>query len=219
MKSRLFFSLVLLSGFFLTSLASAQRYSESLPDHLTFHVGGGFSTPTHAAGQDLDTGWDFAMGGGYKFNRYLSLNLDYGYNRWNLNDAALARFQEPGGRTSVWHLTLNPEVHFNPRGKVDFYTTAGFGLYHRDLILTEPVTATIFVCDPFFGFCFPEQTTINEVVAQFDDYKGGFNAGAGLSYRLGYSRMRFFSEARYERMFSSSGADLTYVPVTFGLRW
>jgi hypothetical protein len=28
-----------------------------------------------------------------------------------------------------------------------------------------------------------------------------------------------FGEARYSRMFTTHGNDLTFVPVTFGLRW
>jgi opacity protein-like surface antigen len=210
----------------LTPLAFSQRrhhpysYDGSTADKFNFSVGGGVSTPTDEAGQDLNTGYNFDVNGGYNFSRYVSGNLDFSYNRWGLNDAALARFQEPGGRTSVWSLTLNPVVHFNPEGKVDVYTTGGFGVYHSNLSLTEPFNETTFVCDPFFGFCFPQTGTVNEVVASFRTTKGGFNAGGGFSVRLGESsKLRFFTEARYHRMFNSTGADVTFVPVTFGIRW
>jgi opacity protein-like surface antigen len=214
MKYKRLFVLVLIAVF-----ASAPCAFGQVTDHLNVSVGGGVSTPTGDAGHDLNTGWNFAASGGYNFNPYVSANLDFGYNRWGLNAAALQRFQEPNGQASVWDLTLNPVVHFNPRGKVDFYTTAGFGVYHRDLILTEPFNTTVFVCDPFFNFCFPQNVTIDQVVARFDTTKGGWNAGGGFSYRIGDSRLRFFTEARYHRMFNSEGGDLTYVPVTFGFRW
>lgn len=198
---------------------AAAQFAEPITDKLNFSVGGGVSTPTEDAGKDLNTGWNMDISGGYNVNRHLSTNLDFAYNRWNLNDAALFRFNEPGGRTSVWSLTFNPVLRFNPRGKFDVYTTAGFGLYHRNLSLTQPVNTTIFVCDPFFGFCFPQTATVDQVVASFETYKGGWNGGAGFTYRIGDSRMKFFTEARYHRMFSSMGSDQTYVPVTLGIRW
>jgi opacity protein-like surface antigen len=207
---------------FLAPLAFSQHrysYDPGLGDKINVSVGGGVSLPTDEAGQDLHTGYNWDINGGYNINRYVSTNLDFSYNRWGLNDAALARFQEPGGRTSVWALTLNPVVHLNPRGKADVYTTAGFGVYHSNLSLTEPFNETNFVCDPFFGFCFPQNGTVNEVVASFRTTKGGFNAGGGFSVPMWHSGFRFFTEARYHRMFSSGGADVTYVPVTFGVRW
>jgi opacity protein-like surface antigen len=187
--------------------------------HLTFSAGAGPSFPTGAAGDDLNSGWNFGLSGGYNLTRHLSANLDFGYNRWGLNSSALAQFGEPDGHTSLWSLTFNPRYRFRPGKKLDFYTTAGFGLYHRNLELTQPATQTGFYCDPFFGYCYPVSVAVNEVVASFSTYKGGFNVGAGWTYRLGDSRWKVFSEARYQRMFTTYGDDLTAVPVTIGLRW
>lgn len=47
----------------------------------------------------------------------------------------------------------------------------------------------------------------------------GVNGGAGIEFRLGESHVKAFGEARYSRMFTTHGADLSFVPVTFGLRW
>jgi hypothetical protein len=47
----------------------------------------------------------------------------------------------------------------------------------------------------------------------------GVNAGGGIEFLLGESHVRAFGEARYSRMFTTHGADLSFVPVTFGLRW
>ena len=89
---------------------SQHRYSYDNPisDKFNVSAGGGVSFPTDEAGHDLHTGYNFDVSGGYNVNRYLSTNLDFSYNRWGLNDAALARFEEPGGRTSVWEVTVNP---------------------------------------------------------------------------------------------------------------
>jgi hypothetical protein len=40
-----------------------------------------------------------------------------------------------------------------------------------------------------------------------------------LEFRLGDSHLKAFAEARYSRMFTTHGNDMTYVPVTFGVRW
>jgi len=198
----------------LVALGAAAQVEE----HFNFSGGAGFSVPTDAAGRNLNTGWNFDLRGGYNL-AHLSADVDFGYNYWNLTSAALARFGEPGGYNSIWSLSFNPVYRFAPKSKADVYTTGGFGLYHRNLTLTRPATENVLVCDPFFGFCFPAVVGVTEVVASSSTYKGGFNLGGGVEFRLGDRRTKVFSEARYERMFSTHGTDLTYVPVTFGLRW
>jgi len=206
--------LVLLSVIFLAASCVAQR-----ADRLNFSVGAGFSAPTESAANNLNTGWNLDFRGGYNITRRLAADLDFSYSRSNLNSAALARFAEPGGDVGIWSLTFNPVYRLLPaRSPVNAYVTGGFGLYHRNLTLTQPVAVNTVFCDPFFG-CYPATFTVNQVVASFDTYKGGFNAGGGLEFRPFYSRVRIFSEARYQRMFTTNGDDITYVPVTFGLRW
>ena len=188
-------------------------------DRVNFSAGAGFAVPTATAGNNLDTGWNLGFRGGINVTRQLALDLDFSYNRWDLNEHGLARFGEPGGHVGIWSLTFNPVYHFLPRhSRVNAYTTAGFGLYHRNLTLTQPAITTGLICDFFFG-CFSASFPVDQVVASFDTYKGGFNAGGGLEFRLGESRAKVFSEARYQRMFTTNGDDLTFVPVTFGLRW
>jgi outer membrane protein with beta-barrel domain len=199
----------------LVALGSAAQVEE----HFNFSGGAGFSIPTDGAGKNLNTGWNFDLRGGYNLAPHLSADVDFGYNYWNLNSAALARFGEPGGYNSIWALSFNPVYRFAPKSKADFYTTGGFGLYHRNLPLTRPATENVLVCDPFFGFCFPAVVGVTEVVASSSTYKGGFNLGEGVEFRLGGRRTKIFSEARYQCMFTTHGTDLTYVPVTFGFRW
>jgi len=186
--------------------------------HLNFSGGAGFGMPTGHDGRNLNTGWNLDFRGGYNFSRHLAVDLDYSYNRWNLNSSALAAYGQPGGYTDIWSFSLLPVYHLFPRKKVDFYVLGGPGLYHSNLSLTQPTTATSLFCDPFLG-CFPETIGVNQVVASFTTYKGGVSAGGGVEYRLGNSHLKVFSEARYSRMFTTQGSDLEYVPVTFGLRW
>ena len=198
----------------LTMAASAQNWNR-----LDFSAGAGFSTPTDAAGRNLNTGWNLDFRGGYNVNRHFAADLDVGYRYWDLNSAALAVFAEPGGHVSVWSFAFQPMIRMLPRrSAANAYITAGAGIDYRNLTLTRPSTVTTIVCDPFFG-CFPAIVPADQVVASFSTAKPGFNAGGGFEVRLGQSRARVFAEARYQRMFTTHGEDLTYVPVTFGLRW
>lgn len=95
------------------------------------------------------------------------------------------------------------------------YIPAGAGLYYRAGRSVAPPTSPPSSTIPFLGFCYPALGTANQVIASFSTYKAGFNAGEGIEYRIGDHHWKIFSEARY----TSSGPDLTFVPVTFGVRW
>jgi hypothetical protein len=57
------------------------------------------------------------------------------------------------------------------------------------------------------------------VVASLSTYKLGYQAGGGVEFRIGHGGLKAFAEARYNQMFTTHGKDLTFVPVTFGIRW
>jgi len=72
---------------------------------------------------------------------------------------------------------------------------------------------------PVLGFCYPALVQGNQVVATLDTYKPGFNAGGGSEFHLGDAGLKAFAEARYHEMFTTHGTNLSYIPVTFGVRW
>ncbi len=202
---------------FVSLLASS--LSAQVLNRLNFSAGGGFSSPVESAGQNLNTGWNIDFRGGVNATPHLLADLDVNYSSMGLNSAALNYFGEPGGSVSVWSIAFQPMLRLLPRhSSVNFYATAGFGISYRNLSLTRPALVTSFFCDPFFG-CYPVTYTANQVVASFSTWKPGWNVGPGVEFRLGQSHARIFAEARYSRMFTTHGDDLTYVPVTFGIRW
>jgi opacity protein-like surface antigen len=210
-----------LAAITLLGTANAQ-YSRTENDRwsrIDFSAGGGFSEPLGRAGNNLDRGWNFDVRGGYRPSSHVALDLDFNFNHWNLNGAALARYGEPGGYTNIWSLSFLPMLSGSPHWHVSPYVFAGPGLYYRNLSLTAPGVVNTFYCDPFFGVCYPAAVGVDQVVASATTYKAGFNGGAGLEFPLGSSRLKVFGEARYSRMFTTHGTDLTFVPVTFGLRW
>ena len=121
--------------------------------------------------------------------------------------------------TLTWSFSFLPVLRGSPHWRVSPYVMGGPGLYYRNLTLTTPGLVNTVYCDPFYGFCYPATVGVDQIVASSTTYKMGFNAGAGLEFRLGESHVKAFGEARYSRMFTTHGTDLTFVPVTFGLRW
>jgi hypothetical protein len=191
-------------------------------------IGGGFSEPQGRAGINLNNGWNFDVRGGYKVihasrdsfqGAEVALDLDFNYNRWNLNQAALNKYGEPGGYMTMWSMSFTPAIYGSPHWHISPYLFGGPGVYYRNLSLTQPALINTFACDPFFGFCYQATVGVNQVVASSTTYKLGANVGAGLQFPLGHSPLKVFGEARYSRMFTTHGSDLTFIPVTFGLRW
>ncbi|HZR56370.1 MAG TPA: outer membrane beta-barrel protein [Terriglobales bacterium] len=211
---RVFYTILAGCTVLLCSFSSAQ-----VQQRFNFGGGAGFTIPTGRAANSLNTGWNINLRGGLNVSSHLAADLDFTYNHSNLNDATLARFNEPDGGMGIWSLTFNPVVKFAPKeSRVQPYATAGYGLYHRNLTLSRPSSVGTFICDPFFG-CFPAVVGVNQVVASNSTLKTGFNAGGGFDFRLGQHAVKLFAEARYHRMFTTFGQDFTFVPVTFGLHW
>jgi opacity protein-like surface antigen len=195
--------------------ASAQEFH-----HYNFSAGGGFSVPTSHASSSFNTGWNLDFRGGLTVSSNFLADLDFSYNQWGLTNSTLASFGQPNGHADVWSLTFTPVIRLAPHySPVKPYILAGAGLYHRGLVVSHPANFTTVYCDPFFGFCYPTVITADQVAASFSTYKGGFNAGGGLEYRVGNHNWKIFSEARYNQMFTARGPDLSFVPVTLGVRW
>jgi opacity protein-like surface antigen len=216
MRIKLF---ALLLGFGTCVLGTALAQETHNFSHIDASVGAGFTEPAGHGGKNMNTGWNVDVRGGYRATENVALDLDFNYNRWNLNNAALARFGEPGGYTTIWSVSFTPVVYGSPHWHIAPYALAGPGVYYRNLSLTQPGLINSLACDPFWGYCFPATFGVDQVVASAATYKMGFNAGAGLEFPFGHSPLNVFGEARYSRMFTTHGEDLTFVPVTFGLRW
>jgi opacity protein-like surface antigen len=209
----------LLLGLGTCTLGTALAQETHNFSHIDASVGAGFTEPAGHSGKNMNTGWNFDVRGGYRATENVALDLDFNYNRWNLNNAALARFGEPGGYTTIWSVSFTPVIYGSPHWHIAPYALAGPGVYYRNLSLTQPGLINSLACDPFWGYCFPATFGVDQVVASAATYKMGFNVGAGLEFPFGHSPLKVFGEARYSRMFTTHGEDLTFVPVTFGLRW
>jgi len=188
-----------------TGLSRGQEFN-----HITFEGGVGATIPSGAARDRFTTGFNFLLGGGWNLNPHIAGLLEFQYSHSALTQATLVNFGQADGFNRFWSLTANPRYTFHPQGRLSGYGTAGYGLYSRRLAFTDPSQAGGF-CDPFYG-C---QTVGAPVVAEVANYKGGFNAGGGVSYLLG--GLHFFGDVRYHRFLSHTYNEFT--TLSFGIRY
>jgi len=186
--------------------AAAQDFS-----HYAFEGGGGVSMPTGTTGDRVNTGWNLLFGGGYKFNPKVSALLEYHLDRFSLTNALLQNANQPDGFATYWSFTLNPRYTFHPKGNLSGYATAGYGIYHRRIAFTDPSQATGY-CDYFSGYCYGSGAP---VIAEFDNFKGGYNVGGGASYALGGGSLKFFTDVRFNRFIAVH--DNNWISLTFGV--
>jgi len=197
------------------SLVQAQTAE---PPRFTFDVGGGFTQPLGHLDGRIDTGWNIQAGAGVNIVPRLGVMVQFMYNEAGLNGSFLQSIGEPDGNFRLWGFSLDPIVHLNPRGHVDFYLIGGPGIYRRTVEFTQPTVATVTAFDPFFGYFFPVNVPANQVIGSFSTTKFGMNGGGGLSFRLGHGNAKLFAEARYIKMYTK-GTSTSLLPVTFGFRF
>ena len=198
-------------GLLAIGVASAQETS-----HFAFNIGAGFTTPLGNTGRYLDEGWNVGGGAGVNFSPYVGALIDLNYNSMGINSTTLGNFGVPGGGVHVFSATLDPIVHLNPKGRVDFYVTGGGGLYHRNQDFTAPSLTVVNGFNPFFGF-YPVAIPTTQILASSSVNKPGVDIGAGMAFGSKWHG-KFFAEAKYNRIFMGQ-YHTDYIPVTFGFRW
>jgi hypothetical protein len=173
-------------------------------------IGGGPAPVVGGTQNQLNTGWNFVIGGGYNFTPRTGFVLEFMNAGFGLSGRALQQNNAFYGDANVWSVTLNPIWRFRISGPIGGYIIGGGGFYQRETNLDESVQ--IFVPAPRGGFYAPG----TQYVHQYDD-TGGVNIGAGLTCNLGWGT-KLFVEARYHYLFTS-GYATQIIPVTIGLRW
>lgn len=197
----------------LCCLAALPGYAQ-MDWHPTAYVGAGATVPTVPFTNRVNMGWDISAGAGVT-NKHEGLMLDFTYNDFGINQNFTRQAGATGGSTRIWAFTLDPVVHLASEGAVDFYVTAGGGIYNRTVDFNNPGSATTANFDPWFGFSGPAGSAVG---TSYTTYHGGVDGGAGVAIRLGTSRLKLFGEARYHYMFDRN-MNYSFIPVVVGLRW
>jgi hypothetical protein len=192
----------------------------------TFEASGGFNAPISSS---VTYGGQFTVGGGLRFNKYLSALIEYQFLDAKLPGYLIAEAGANGGYAHIWSFTIDPVIDLMPKASNDVYITGGGGFYRKVTSFTDPEETE-------YCYYFCEIGTENEVVGHFSSNQGGINIGAGFQHRIGSmygeSHTAIFAEARYLDVFSpavmgsanglgvtSVAANTQIIPVSFGIRF
>lgn len=169
----------------------------------TGSFGVGFSAPVNPLANRLNTGWNVAGGVGVTRD-YLGVTVDAMLNDFGISSGTLKQVGARSGSQKYWAVTVDPTLHVNDRGPLDFYVIGGAGLYGR----YTKYRASSNAAGPGF-----------ELVRSEQILRPGVNLGAGFAFNLSdHSNIKVFAEARYHHMFTP-GTDASFIPVTVGIRF
>jgi hypothetical protein len=185
--------------------ASAQFRRFGSDTRLSGYFGVGFANPVNPLGTRLDEAWSFAGGVGLT-REYTGIMFDVTFADFGIGHSALLRQGADSGTQKYWSFTLDPVLHVNQRGPIDFYLTGGGGFY--DQITNYRVRFS--------------QGSVGgryDLIQSNSIVKPGVDAGAGFSFNLGYqTRVKAFVEARFHHVFTREPGT-SYIPVTIGVRF
>lgn len=163
--------------------------------HARVYVGAGLGVPTGDAGDGWNTGFHGQVGLGFSAGPRLEIIPRLGYHSFSLDDQGLGI---SGGGLSVFMVGADAKLAFADAPKRTIpYAFGGLGLANASF-----GDMTI----PGFG-----------TVPGDSETKLYINVGGGLDFNNS-SKTPFFAEARLVSV-STSGSSITYIPLTFGMRF
>lgn len=191
--------------------------------HFAFEAGGGFTAPI---GNDVRDGYDawgynFTLGGGWNFSKYIGALLEYQFNRNKIPQATLNAIGVPSGNINTWSLTFDPIIYLPFSQSMGAYVTGGGGFYRKVTNFSAPQQVT-----QCYYFCYTGYA--NETVGHFSSNQGGMNIGLGGYWKAfgPDSNAKLYAEARYvwvdsPRPTATQQGEGTegLIPVTFGIRF
>ena len=170
---------------------------------------------------DTNGGWNISGGTIYRPNPRapFGIRVDFGYSYMEANHNALNLAQSSGlrvddGYMSLWNLTAEGLYEFGGE-HVGGWIGVGFGGYRRYLELTNTVVVPGYVCDPWWGWCYPAAVPGDVIQANDTLTKFGYSATAGVNFALGHGQM--YVEGRYHWMDSEKMTE--YFPILVGYRF
>jgi len=182
-----------------------------------FNIGGGVGFPQGELGNFANSGGNFVVGGGLNLNRFLSTNGEFMWHDLPINSSTKEALQTPDASARQYALTFDPMVHVPLGHHLGAYVIGGIGWYHRSGETSTPGLAVI--CDPYWSWwygCGIGEVQIITGSTSADAF--GENIGGGVTYRIGDSALKFYTEFRYHHA-SYHKVSTNIMPLTFGIRW
>ena len=207
------------------------QYNEEAGEESKINSNVGFviNVPVAATADVIHTGWGFATGVGYNFDRRNAFIGEFMWNRVYPNTSQLqpllAALQGAGSLDANSDLYfVGASYRFELRGKLlGTYLIGGGGWYHRANNLSRVVDAGVgTTCTTtwlWWGFsCSTGTVTAHETLADSTASSWGGNGGVGVTVRVGEAPYRLYFESRYHYS-PSETIHLHFVQVTMGIRY
>ena len=209
------------------SLAWAtQAFSQASPSEeptLEWHFNIGASVPAGETSTYLDTGP--VIGGGLRWNTggpwALLAELQYSSYHATSEGIRLANAQSnsvriDNGWGDIWGLNANGVYKIPISQRARAYVTAGVGLGHRSVNLSQTVLLAGTYCDPWWGYCYPGVIPGQAIVAEQTTTRFAWNVGFGFEFPQTYGGA-WFIDARFQRIETQKPTE--YIPVQVGFRF
>lgn len=194
--------------------ANANYQHDSWIHNITYDLGAGGTLALGSTSKDLNAGFNFITGLGYRIHPRLILPLDLLLSGDGLPAAILQQEHQPNGRTSLFTIAFDPSYTFLQTNHWGGYLTGGGGISIKQVVFTHPSTVDSYS----YGY--------NAEAASESSVQPAVDFGAGVTYRIhSDSNFQFFQEARYLDMFTPKGqfpgfnqAGTSVLLLTFGFR-
>jgi Outer membrane protein beta-barrel domain len=211
LRMRLFLATMIALGV-VGSTQAQDDYSKWL-----FNIGGGIGFPQGDLTSFVNNGGNFVIGGGVNFKPYLGVDTEFMWHDLPINSMTKRFLQTPGASARQYAWTFNPIVHLPLRSKLGAYVIGGIGWYHRSGETTTPGVGVI--CDPYWSWWYGcVLGSVDIITGSRSANAFGENIGAGITYRLGESHAKIYTEFRYHHA-SYNSVSTNLIPLTFGIRW
>ena len=216
MKKGLISILLILLFWCVRSLAQPE------PSKYNFTIGGGPGFPQNDISNVVNSGGHFVVGGGLNVGKHIGFDAEFMWHELPPKQSVIAATGAPNGSARLYSVTGNMMAHTNEAHHLGLYGIGGIGWYHRSWELTAPTLSIGTICLPSYFFwgvvCTNGLVSSNAVLRSGSANAFGLNIGAGVTYRLGGSHAKFYTEARYHYAYFSH-INTAVLPLTFGFRW
>ncbi len=196
-------------------------------EKLNAHVGALISFPLSPTSTYVHTGWGLEGGAGYNFTSHHSILAELMWNRLYATDSGIQPLRAASqthvdGQSNLYAFTGNYEYQI-PGRVLGAYFIGGGGLYYRITNLSKRINSGIGTpCAPgwiWWGFtCIAGTVTSNQSVGSASSTAFGFNAGGGLTARVGESPFRLYFESRYHYA-PNKNVSTQLVTISVGIRY
>ena len=188
----------------------------------TATIGAGVNAPMGKTAEFTHSGGTFAAGLGYRLTKNQSILLQYYFSGMPFNSAIIDQLGFLKPTSNLYSVTINYRGEFRISRTTRPYVIGGGGWYHRVAAITRPLAVSEVLCSSGLAWwnlsCLEGTVPLDKVVAGSTSNALGFNAGAGLSRRIGKTPASWYVEIRYHHA-PYHGVPMRAVPVMVGLTW